>query len=473
MLVALYFRDPTLQLECSALTGEERLGQATRFELELSSRDRVDPARVLGAEAALVLQCKVGGQKSVFGVITSFTARGCSPNTTQRRYRAVLRSRLAHLDHNLRPRVFHAMTVAEIITKVLVDGGVYAPSNIHWNLAGRYDQREHCVQWRETDSVFLRRLCEEEGIYFLFQSGDDEAIVFADTSSSAPALEGGPIPVVDPGGFSTNARAATDLEANAILRPGKVTLRDYDCEHPAVALEAVVGAGSAIEKGVEVYEGPGGFRSPERGSSRARTRLESLRADALRVTCRVNFADVAPGNLIELEAAPDYGGIVAARGEHFVVAVRFAYGGDETRGAVELEAVPRATPFRLAKTTKKPRIDGVHSASVVGPPGKEIHVDALGRVKLRFPWDRESKDADSSSSWVRVAQPNTPGSMLLPRVGWEVAVMFEDGDPDRPYVLGRVYNAAYPPPRALPINKTMTSIATSSSPAAEASTPSR
>ncbi|MEJ7732128.1 MAG: type VI secretion system tip protein VgrG [Polyangiaceae bacterium] len=131
---------------------------------------------------------------------------------------------------------------------------------------------------------------------------------------------------------------------------------------------------------------------------------------------------------------------------------------------LDVEAVPRAQPWRPALRTPRPRVAGVHSAVVTGPAGSEIHADAAGCVRVRFPWDREGPVDDGSSLPVRVAQPNMPGSMLLPRVGWEVLVAFEDGDPDRPFIVGRVYNARSPPPFGLPANRTITSLATSSSP---------
>jgi type VI secretion system secreted protein VgrG len=97
-------------------------------------------------------------------------------------------------------------------------------------------------------------------------------------------------------------------------------------------------------------------------------------------------------------------------------------------------------------------------------PGEEIHTDELGRVHVRFSWDREAPNDHTASLPIRVMQPNMPGSMLVPRVGWEVQVAFEDGDPERPYVLGRVYNGRNLPPFPLPANKTITTIGTVSSP---------
>src|SRR6185369_9043018 len=79
-----------------------------------------------------------------------------------------------------------------------------------------------------------------------------------------------------------------------------------------------------------------------------------------------------------------------------------------------------------------------------------IHVDKYGRIKVRFLWDRSGKTDDTASCWIRASQLGLGGSMILPRVGWEVSVAFLDGDPDRPIVLGRTYNAENTPPYALP-----------------------
>jgi len=103
---------------------------------------------------------------------------------------------------------------------------------------------------------------------------------------------------------------------------------------------------------------------------------------------------------------------------------------------------------------------------VVAPPGaadEEIHTDEHGRCKVLFHWDRYSKPDDTASCWMRVAQPQTTGSMILPRVGWEVIVEFREGNPDRPLVTGRVYNGRFMPPYSLPEGKSRTSLQSASS----------
>ena len=130
-------------------------------------------------------------------------------------------------------------------------------------------------------------------------------------------------------------------------------------------------------------------------------------------------------------------------------------------------AIPSTTPYRSASTTKKPEIRGAQTAVVVGKSGEEIWTDEYGRVKLQFRWDREGSSNEDSSCWVRVAQlwgGGAWGAMHVPRIGQEVIVEFLEGDPDRPMVTGRVYNADNMPPYALPANQTQSGIKSRSTP---------
>lgn len=105
------------------------------------------------------------------------------------------------------------------------------------------------------------------------------------------------------------------------------------------------------------------------------------------------------------------------------------------------------------------------TAVVVGKSGEEIWTDKLGRVKVQFPWDREGKNDETSSCWLRVATAwsgNGFGAQFIPRIGQEVVVSFIDGDPDKPLITGCVYNGANALPYALPANQTQSGIKTKS-----------
>src|SRR5262249_31770219 len=103
--------------------------------------------------------------------------------------------------------------------------------------------------------------------------------------------------------------------------------------------------------------------------------------------------------------------------------------------------IPFDRPFRPRRLVARPRVRGADSGVVTGPPGSEIHTDSLGRMKGKFFWDRQGKNDDTSSCWMRVVQLPIGGSMALARVGWEMSVRYVDGDPDRPIAVSRLYNA--------------------------------
>lgn len=123
----------------------------------------------------------------------------------------------------------------------------------------------------------------------------------------------------------------------------------------------------------------------------------------------------------------------------------------DARYMQDLWPTPRAT---------RPAAQGPHLATVIGPNGlntaqHDVWADALGRVRIRFPWDPgPSPPGDPlgedpwmtgrNTCWVRVAEGwagERFGHQFLPRIGQEVVVAFVDGDPERPLIVGRTYNA--------------------------------
>jgi type VI secretion system secreted protein VgrG len=464
--VALTVGDGAVLFECRELVGEERLGHPSRFDVVALSRESVTPDEVLGKPCAIQLENEFGA-RTVAGIVTRFSALATTDPTAGRRYRIAVRSSLDLGHLRRRTRVYQHKTVLEVMQGLLAEG-LYGASAIVVRTTGSYAPRPYLVQYQESDADFVRRLCEEEGLYFRFEARDGvESIHLEDTSSSADAPLAEPLVVLDGAGARVPKVSAWGLTHVLQRRPGKVTLRDYNPETPAVALEGVAtGSIAQAEESVEVYEAPGRFTEPSQGATRARLRLESLRADAETRTLETTALALYPGCCVTLERDGSYSGAALADGELFVTQVshRFVFGGEAHAPVVR--AIPKELPFRLPRETRRPHIAGVHTALVTGPEGQEIHTDAAGRVTVHFHWDREGPRDHKSSLPIRVAQANVPGSMATPRVSWEVLVAFEDGDPDRPVVMGRVYNAKQPPPQSLPANKTVMSVGTFSSPGA-------
>jgi len=139
---------------------------------------------------------------------------------------------------------------------------------------------------------------------------------------------------------------------------------------------------------------------------------------------------------------------------------------DEFRYTNQFTSQPLELPFRPARLTPKPVVQGTQTAVVVGPPGEEIWPDKYGRVKVQFRWDREGKNDAKSSCWVRVTTMwagKQWGMVHIPRIGQEVVVAFEEGDPDQPLIVGSVYNFEQMPPYNLPDHKTQSGLKSRSS----------
>lgn len=455
------------QLECRAFDGREGLGEVTTFELTLHSTDPVPATKVVGKACELVIESDKGA-RAFAGIVTAFTAIAATSSTSGRRYRATVRSNLAVLELTRRTRIFQKMTVPDIIKKVVSE---YAFKEDHvktTGVVGTQPPRKYCVQYAETDLDFVRRLCEEEGLYFRFDVDNGaEVFVLENTSSKGPELPY-PILLAKHWGSEVGWVTALDFSTSLQRRTGKVTLRDYNYENPKLPLQGQSTGGTDLEKNTEIYDAPGRFMQKGDGDKRAELRLQSLRADSSLVAMRTNAIGLATGMLAKLQLPP--GGSppdgAPPEGEYFAVRATHHYVMADLHYRLESELIPKAVPYRLPYQTPRPYVHGIHTARVTGAPGDEIHTDKLGRVTVKFPFDREGPEDDKSSLDIRTLQQNMPGSMIIPRVGWEVMVAFEDGDPDRPYVLGRTYNALNTPPQSLPKNKTMTSVGTYSSPGA-------
>ena len=449
-------------LECRSLTGTERLGEDCRFELLAFAHAPVPFSDVLGKGCVLRL-AGAFGTRSVQGTIVRVSLVATAQAALHRRYKLVVRSSTFGLALRRQTKVFQHLTVPQIVEAVLLAGGV-AAAQIDVAAASGTPTHDYIVQYDETDAAFVRRLCEEEGLYFRFESRDGvETFVLEGDSTSAPAAASPKVVLCDENALDATSPSAFACEEDRTFVTGSLMVRGYDVDHPAAKLEGKAMLGTDGEKAYERFVAPARLTTPDSEEARAGRLLEATRATARLYRFRSTAHDLAPGTSFEMTLSLDYTGLVAPEGEHLVVAIRHAWAFDTQHYDLEVEAIPLDVPFRLPLVTPRPKAAGIHSAVVTGA-GDEIHSDALGRVFLRFPWDREGPTDFKSSLPVRVAQPNTPGSMMTPRVGWEVYTVFEDGDPDRPLVIGRAYNGKQRPPYALPTNKTMTAIETSSSP---------
>jgi len=192
----------------------------------------------------------------------------------------------------------------------------------------------------------------------------------------------------------------------------------------------------------------------------ANLRIEELHVQQDQVRGTTDLRLMSTGGLFELDNHPRSD----QNKEYLVIDTAYEISLHADDGGMvyqcQFTAIDSQTPFRPARVTRKPVVQGPQTAIVVGPDGEDIWPDKYGRVKIQFHWDREGQDEDrkeNSSCWVRVSQNWAGkgwGGMFLPHVDHEVIVSFLEGDPDKPIITGRVYNAVNMPADTLPDNKT-------------------
>ena len=370
-------------------------------------------------------------------------------------------------------RMFQQLSELEIVLQLLAEWGIEPLVELD---AGAYKKRKYRVQYGESDYDFVRRMLEDAGISFFFREvGDENKLVLSDAPQRSTPREPA-ITFADSPSRALALEWIKRLEVGQRVRPGRFTVRDHDYRRPpAYPLIATAEAGLAAESKLERFHyEPGAFlfradkgedtthaddrgktRTDEReGAALARRRLAAKRSAAKRVTFETNVYSLAPGVVMRIVDHPR-GDITDAAG--FLVLESTARGEIDTEWTHRVEVVSASLPYHPPPETPKPRVQGVESATVVGPPGEEIHTDEFGRVRCHFHWDRESGMDDQSSCWIHVSQPwggAGYGGMNIPRIGQEVLVDFLGGDPDRPVIVGRVFTNLQKVPYGLPANKT-------------------
>lgn len=450
-------------------------GRPLEVEAEIGFATYQPIQAIIGKPARLDFAHPGGEPHTVHGIVASArvigtSAAGGGGGATRWRLRIV--SPLALLDGSVTSRIFQDKSAKDVVAEVLAEHGI---EKVEWRLVGpELPVRANCVQYQESDLAFVSRLLEHEGVYSFVESGDDgDTLVFADDSTVAAAMPGDPELVARPrSGMGGETDGVFQVRERQRVRSGKFVLRDYDFLRPALDLTSTA-EGEHYGR-LEVYDYPGEYVEPSDGERLAKVRLEEANVEAHVLEVQAVCARLAVGQKVTLSGTAD------VDGDYFVFAVdhHYRYGstqrevarggaGERSHYDVNARLLPIASRFRPARRTPKPTIPGPQTAMVVAPagsPGESIHCDEHARCKVKFHWDRSEALDDKASAWVRVAQLQTSGSMMLPRIGWEVIVEFLEGNPDRPVVTGRFYNGALMPPYALPEGKTRTSVRTQSTP---------
>jgi len=475
--------------------GHESISQLFHFDLDLLAEATEDIKfdKILGQAVTIEIRL-INDQKRYFnGIIRRFGQAGRGDEDFIQ-YTAELVPKIWLLTKNVQSRIFQHIAVPDILKKV------FAGFDVTYEIAAAFKPRDYCVQYRESDFDFASRLMEEEGIYYFFkhtQSGHQMVI----TDSSSPVLPGLSTVIYEEvtGGVREDQRVLS-WQKDQEIRSGELTLWDHCFELPGKNFECKaktvdsVTVGKVVHKlkvggndKLEIYDYPGGYAQRfdgvskggapqpadvqhifEDGPRTTKIRMEQETVAGIDIRGKSNCGQFCPGFKFTLTRHFNADGqYLLTRVEHDAS----LHGSFRSQGAMtfsyenRFQCIPAALRFRPQQVTRKPVISSIQTALVVGPAGEEVFIDQYGRIKVQFYWDRQGKKDSDSSCWVRVAQfwaGKGWGAFFWPRIGQEVVISFEEGDPDQPLIVGSVYNGDNPPPWKLPDAKNFAGIKSAS-----------
>jgi type VI secretion system secreted protein VgrG len=452
-----------------SFSGQEGVSELFRFDLRMHSQNRsISFDSVIGKSATVQVMLARGQERFINGVVSSFAQAGTSQGMAH--YHATLVPWFWLLTRTSDCRIFQQQSVPEIIEKLFQERGF---KDYSLRLHGSFRPRDYCVQYRETTFNFISRLMQEEGIFYFFEHAKDKhTLVLANSPNEFKPCPGQASARYESAqGVGRNEEVVTEWSVGQEVRPGKYAATDFNFETPKLDLTAQVTGKD--ERQYEIYDYPGEYATKDEGERLVGVRMEEEEAPRLVASGSGNCRAFTPGYRFDLKEhyRRDLNKSYALLSifHSFEQGMNFRSTADASRDfsyANRFQCVPHPTPYRPRRTAPVPVVHGTQTAIVVGPAGEEIYTDKYGRVKVQFHWDREGKYDEKSSCWVRVSQNwagKRWGAMFLPRVGQEVIVDFIEGDPDRPIITGRVYNAGAMPPYALPDEKTKSTIKSYSS----------
>ncbi len=463
----LQFESPLGDERCSpvCLKGTERLNELFSFELTLvAGDDPIEPEELLGEEVVITVS---SGDlvRNFCGIVSQFREVDPTGDDTFE-YIADVVPQMWLLGLNSHNRIFEAMDALAIVEQVVKDS---CGMSVQRAARKSCTVRETCCQFNETDLAFVQRLLAEEGIAYGFEHGKSKAtLILADSLDGLPDCSPGEYPYKEREEGEWKSRVSRFKRAGRLCT-SKLSSTDYGEYASArpVAVESTLSParpnsrqGEMTLHGRHDFEDAGGERRLKQGtcSSQVKRWLNGLESAGSQFTGVSGAATFTAGHKFELSDAP----VVANKETQFLlmaVTHHAVDGYDEKtfyKNSFVCTACSNSTAFTPAIIPERPRMWGPQTAQVIEVENPEAPT-AHARVKVLYPWDSEQ-----TSCWARVAQlyaGNKWGGFFVPDVGQEVLVECINGDPDRPVVVGAVYNDENPVP---PYNKWQSGIRTRS-----------
>ena len=389
--------------------------------------------------------------RTVYGVIETFERKSTSKEDTV--YALSLVPRIALLAKTKGCEIFLNQSVTEVVEKVLRKHGLEG-ADFEFRLSREYPARELITQWRETDLAFIERLLAEVGIFWRFEMDgriEQDVIIFQDSQEQYQF--GVTIPIRNPAGMSDSGQESIwDIQTAYNVVSGSVATRDYNYREALTPQDSTVSISGkeGITTG-EVYHYAEPFltagekESPESGAFFARLGHERILNAQYTVSGRTSSPHLVPGQVLETDA-----GLQDVVKDGIVITAVKASGSRKDSFLMKFEGIPYSeTVCYRPKILNRPLISGTLPARVESTQKGDTYawLDPQGRYRVKLDFDRNSSEPGYAYLWLRLAKPyagDTYGfhSPLLD--GTEVAVVFDGGDPDRPYIAYALHDSEHP-----------------------------
>ncbi|EPC4332006.1 type VI secretion system Vgr family protein [Enterobacter asburiae] len=455
------------ELDVLAFEGDEALSRPFSYRVEFTSRDHgISKEMMLMKPGSLTLQAPVDQGygikiqqplRVIQGVVTGFERLGTSKDETH--YALTLRPRLALLDRSHQNAIYQDMSVPQIVEKILRERHGMRGQDFLFSLIKEYPRREQVMQYGEDDLHFITRLLGEVGIWFRFTTDTRLNIDVVEFYDSQQGYEKGlTLPSVPPSGqHSQGVDSVWGMESHHSVVQKQVSTRDYNYRQATEDMNTLVDVtrGDAITYGeayhyADNYLTPGSAYdlnpAPESGAFYARIRHERYLNGQTQTRAITSSPALSPGMLLKVTGGYEVADVFA---QGVVITAMQTHARRDEDFSLRFDGIPDSTDFSFRpEPGSRPVMAGTLPARVTSTTENDTygHIDKDGRYRVSMLFDRDCWETGFESLWVRQSRPyagDTYGLHLPLLAGTEVAIGFEDGNPDRPYISGVLHDSAH------------------------------
>lgn len=454
-------------LDVLCFEGHEALSKPFNYTIEFTSTDKaVTPQQMLMQDASMTLVAPVDQGygikmqqpvRTLQGVVTGFERLFTSKDEAH--YSLTLQPRLALLSRSHQNRIYQDMSVPDIVEHILRTRHDMRGEDFVFTLANEYPRREQVMQYGENDLAFISCLLAEVGIWYKITADTRLNIDVVEFYDDQRYFEQGTsLPSVPPSGQHDSGRESVwALESHHNVVEQSVFTRDYNYRNAPedMNLSVDVSRGDSTTYG-EAYHWADNYLTPgksdqrdpepESGAFYARIRHERYMNRQTQLNGETNCATLAPGQELKMTGGEE---VTDTFRQGVVITNIHSRARRDRSFEVTFHSIPYSEDYCFRpEPGDKPKMAGTLPARVTSTKTNDIygHIDRDGRYKVNLLFDRDHWQPGEESLWVRQSRPyagDTYGLHLPLLAGTEVAIAFEQGDPDRPYIAGVLHDSAH------------------------------